>query len=148
MLARRELCTAQVVNKLKLKGFCDQEIEPIIKKLQQEGAINDERTALENARRFAHVKIYGRFRALKELKRIGIDQKQSEAAVAHVYNELDEQVLLNLALTRRLKGQIDSPKQCRRLFNYLLRQGFDRGMAISALKPLTSKAVDAWLMKE
>ena len=143
MLARRELCTAQVVNRLKLKGFCDKEIEPIIEKLQQEGAINDERTALENTHRFAHVKMYGRFRALKELKRIGINQKQSEAAVAHVYNELDEQVVMSLALARRLKGRIDSPEQFRRLFNYLLRQGFDRGMAISELKTLTSEPFDA-----
>ena len=138
MLARRELSIAQVRERLVRKGFPTDDVELVVQRLVSEGALDDERTAVTYARRAANVKLQGRKRAVQELYRLGISRAQADAAVAQTYGELNEQILLEQALARRLRGKITNQAELRRLYQYLIRQGFDSSAAITTLLANTS----------
>lgn len=134
MLARRELSTTQVRSRLQRKHYPTEAIEVAVHRLRQTGALNDKRTAIAHARQAAVVKLYGRRRALQKIQSLGINCQQARAAVNEVFDEVDEQDLLKRALARRLRGRITDRAQFRRLYQYLIRQGFDGSMAVAALK--------------
>ena len=134
MLARRELSTAQVEQRLERKGFGPDQIAAAVGRLQRAGALDDERTAQALARRSAHVRMYGRLRALREIEGRGIGRDLARQAVDAVYGELDEQDLLERVLARRVGRPLDSRAALRRVYQQLVRQGFDAAAALSALK--------------
>ncbi len=140
MLARRELSTTQVRERLRRKGFADHESDPAIDRLQDEGALDDVRTATAFARQALNLKMRGRQRTLREIQAMGIDRGVARTAVDEVYAAVDERDLIERVLTRRLKGPISSPAEFRRLYQALLRQGFDSGTVVSILKAHTSQA--------
>ena len=141
MLVRRELSTAQVSERLRRLAFEPEQIEPALRRLVRDGALDDHRTAVTYAHRAAHVKMQGRRRAARELQGRGIDQRLAEAAVVQVYGELDEQVVLERALARRLRGEIHSRAELRRLYQYLLRQGFEASAAMATLTERAASTV-------
>lgn len=134
MLARSELSTAQVQQRLERKGFGPDQIPDAVGRLQRAGALDDERTAQALARRSAHVRMHGRLRALREIEGRGISRDKARQAVDAVYGELDEQDLLERALARRAGRPLDSRAALRRVYQQLVRQGFDAAAALSALK--------------
>ena len=136
MLARRELSSVQVRERLMRKGFTKSEIEDALRRLEAEGALDDRRTAAAYAHESATVKFRGRARTLQELQARGISRLHARAAVDHAYASLDEGALLDRAVRRRLDGKIHSRTHLRHLYQALLRQGFD-GTAIA--KSLRSK---------
>ena len=139
ILSHRELSTAQVRDRLARKGFNPTSIEPAIQQLQREGALDDRRTARSVAHRSAHVSLHGRHRAMRELRKRGISQDISTSIVEEIYSEIDETDLSERALARRLKGSIESPAEMRRLYQYLIRQGFEGWLAQSILRTHTTQ---------
>ena len=137
MLARRELSTSQVRERLCKKGFADDESELAIRRLQQERALDDGRTAMAFARQALNLKMRGRQRTLREIQALGIDRRVARVAVDEVYATVDERELVERVLARRLSSPISSPAEFRRLYQALLRQGFDSGTVVSALKAHT-----------
>ena len=134
MLARRELSSAQVRERLGRKGLAPADIERAIRRLRREGALDDRRTAVTYARQAALVKLRGPSRAVAELEARGIGKSDARAVVAEVFGELDEQMVLDRALARRLTGRVQDRAQFRRLYQYLIRQGFDGGLAAATLR--------------
>ena len=134
MLARRELSTEQVRQRLARKGFGADQIDAAVRRLQRAGALDDERTARMLARRSAHVRMHGRLRALRELRDRGIGPDLARCAVDAVYGEIDEQELLEQVLVKRLGGPLDSRAALRRLYQQLVRQGFDSAAVLGALR--------------
>ena len=134
MLARRELCTAQMRERLHKKGFTEHESDPAIRRLQHEGALDDGRTARAFARQALNLKMRGRQRTLREIQALGIDRHVAQIAVEEVYSTVDERQLIERVLAKRLDGQVSSPAEFRRLYQALLRQGFDSATAVSALR--------------
>lgn len=134
MLARRELSTAQVRQRLARKGFDPDQVESAVERLEQAGALDDGRTARLLARRSAHVRTHGRLRALRELQAQGIGPDLARRAVDDVYGELDERDLLEQVLVRRLNGPLDSRAAQRRMYQQLIRRGFDSAAVLAALR--------------
>ena len=134
MLARRELSTAQLRQRLERKGFGPDQVAAALGRLQRAGALDDGRTALALARRSADVRMYGRLRALREIEGRGISRDLAQRAVDSVYGDIDEQDLLERVLARRLHRPLDSRAAQRRLYQQLIRQGFDAAAALSAVK--------------
>ena len=134
MLARRELSTAQLRQRLERKGFGPDQATAALGRLQRAGALDDERTALALARRSADVRMHGRLRALREIESRGISRDLAQRAVDAVYGDIDEEALLERVLVRRLHRPLDSRAAQRRLHQQLVRQGFDPAAALSALK--------------
>ena len=134
MLARGELSAAQVRQRLERKGFTGEQLTAALEKLQQTGALDDLRAAQALARRSAHVRMHGRLRALREIEGRGISRELARQAVDAVYAELDEQALLERALARHGRSAAADPAAQRRLYQRLVRQGFDGGGVVQALR--------------
>jgi regulatory protein len=143
MLARRELSEAQVRTRLARREFESGAIDEAVARLQAVRALDDRRTALACARTEAHVKRHGRLRALRTVESLGIDRGVARTAVAEVFDEVDEDALIAQALDRKLRppSRKASARQgdaeaavARRLYRYLLAQGFDAGRVHAAIR--------------
>jgi SOS response regulatory protein OraA/RecX len=136
MLARRELCEAQVRTRLARRQFESDDIDDAIARLQRERALDDRRTAMACARTEAHVKRHGRLRALRQVEMLGIARDLARAAVAEVFGELDEDQLIEEALSRRLRhgASLEEATVARRVHRYLLAQGFDAARVHAAIR--------------
>jgi SOS response regulatory protein OraA/RecX len=135
-LARRELSTAQVRGRLARRQFDPHDIEAAVTRLQAERALDDRRAALACARREAHFKRHGQARALRQLEMLGIDREVARAAVTEVFADLDEDLLIEQALDRRLRTGASLPEApaLRRAHRYLLAQGFDAARVHAAIR--------------
>ncbi|MDP6579588.1 MAG: RecX family transcriptional regulator [Vicinamibacterales bacterium] len=133
LLARRELSTAQLRDRLTRREFATSEIETAIARLSHEGAVDDTRTALAYARRAAEVKLRGKSRARREIEALGIATLTARRAVTEVFDEIDEQSVLERAIAKRVHGPIRDRAELRRLNQALLRQGFPPDRVAKAL---------------
>ena len=135
MLARRELCAAQVRARLARRQFDPEDIESAVARLQHERALDDHRTALACAQTEARVKHHGRLRALRQIETLGIARDVASAAVSEVFGDLDEDLLIEQALNRRLRHEVPllETTAVRRIHRYLLAQGFDAARVHAAI---------------
>jgi regulatory protein len=136
MLARRELSVAQVRERLGRKGFDATAVQDAISRLIANGTLDDLRVARAVARTRAKVKRQGRSRVVRELATIGIAREVAQQIIAEVFGDLDEQALLDEALSRRLRGSValSDPAARRRVFAALVRQGFSPEAITRAMK--------------
>ena len=135
LLARRELSEAQLRTRL-ARHFDAGQIDEAVDRLRQERALDDRRTALACARTAVRVHQRGRARVVRQIEAMGISRDLARAAANEVFAELDEAALLEQALDRRLRRGIalDDPPSARRVFRYLIGQGFEADRVSAALK--------------
>jgi regulatory protein len=136
LLARRELAEAQLRQRLARRKFEAGDIDAAVARLRDEKAIDDRRTALACARTELRVKRRGRARVVRQIESLGIARDLARQAVAEVFGEVDERELLEQALNRRLRHgmKLSDPAVFRRLYRYLLGQGFDSERVITLLR--------------
>jgi SOS response regulatory protein OraA/RecX len=134
-LAVRELSEFQIRQRLRTRQVSPGTIEDVVAKLHRAGALDDRRTALACARTEALVKRRGRHRVMRQLESIGIDRDLARRTIQDVFEDVDERELMERALAGRLGKRsrtIRDPAEYRRLFTFLIRQGFDAS-AVTAL---------------
>jgi regulatory protein len=137
LLSRRELSTAQLRTRL-LRRKCDaDDIDNAIRRLAQDGTLDDRRVAMAVARVEGAVRHRGRRRALQRVQQLGVSAGVAEAAVNDVFGDLDEGALLDRAIDKRLKGAsprtLDA-KAVARLVRGVVGQGFDAGTIYARLR--------------
>ena len=136
MLARRELSEAQLRARLARRQFESDDIDHAVNRLRQERALDDRRVAVACARTEVRLRQRGRARIVRQIEAMGISRDLARAAVAEVFAELDEAVLLEQALDKRLRRGItlDDGPSARRVLRYLIGQGFDADRVSAALQ--------------
>ena len=134
LLARRELSAAQLVQRLVAKGYEPDDAAAAVARLGTEDAVDDRRTAAMIARRAATIAHRGPHRARREIEAAGIASEVARAAVDEAYAEAGSAAVLERALDRRLSGPVRDRKHFERLCRYLIRQGFDSGAAVAAVR--------------
>jgi SOS response regulatory protein OraA/RecX len=143
MLARRELCEAQVRQRLNRRAYDEADIDAAVTRLRRERALDDRRTALACARTEVRLRHRGRARVLRQVEALGISRRIAREAVTEVFAELDEGKLLEQALDKRLRrGAITDAGSANRVRRYLLVQGFDPAEIASALRKRTKRITD------
>ena len=134
MLGRRELSEAQVRQRLARKGHQPDEIDAAVDRLRQERAIDDARVAEAIAHTETTVRRRGKLRVRRQIEQAGIAPATARHAIDEIFGAIDDHALLEEALARRLKGRerLADEAEFRRLFRYLVGQGFepDRVMGI------------------
>jgi regulatory protein len=137
MLARRELSEAQIRERLRRKDHAAEAIDPAVARLRETGAVDDRRVAVGTARTEAQVRSRGRGYVLRKLQSLGIAAATAADAVDEVFGALDESALLARALSRRLRGSLAAIRDqahVRRLYQQLVRQGFQPSAVLALLK--------------
>jgi regulatory protein len=140
LLARRELTSAQLRERLLARGHPADEAEIAMARLRESGALDDGRAARAYASVAVRVKGRGRFRVLRELEATGVDEATAREALDAALAETDEAALLDKAIDRRLRGPITDETHLRRLHRYLVRLGFHPAEALDALRKRRRRA--------
>ena len=146
LLARRELSTAQLRERLLRRQLPADEIERTLTRLTRAGLLDDTRVAVAHARRAVQVKLRGSHRARQELDALGIDPSVASRVLAMVFDEVDEATVLERAIARRVDGPVRTRAEFRRLYQALLRQGFPPDQVAAAL--LARTGADAAFVEE
>ena len=138
MLSRRELSEAQVRQRLARREHAPDAIDHAVRRLRDERAIDDLRTAGAIARTETSVRRRGRIRVRLQLERSGIDKAIAKTVLDEVFGALDDDALLDASLHKRLRGreQIRDEREFQRLFRYLIGQGFESDRVFARLRAL------------
>jgi regulatory protein len=136
MLARRELSETQLRTRLARRQFESHDIDAAVERLREERVVDDRRVALAFARTEVRLRSRGRARVERHIEAMGIARDVARAAVSEVYGELDEAALLEQALDKRLRRglTLEDPPTARRVFRYLIGQGFEPGRVSAVLQ--------------
>jgi len=141
MLGRRELSESQVRQRLVRKGHTDDEIDAAVTRLKDERAIDDTRVAEAIARTETAVKRRGKLRVRRQIEQAGIAPAVAKQALDSVFEDVDDEALLDAALGRRLRGDklIADDREFQRLYRYLAVQGFESDRILKALNARRSR---------
>ena len=136
MLARRELSEAQIRLRLARREHDPDAIDAAVGRLREERAIDDARVAGAMARTQTSIKRRGKLRVRQQIEQAGILPATARQAVDQVFSALDEDALLDAALGKRLRAgeKIADDAAFRRLFRYLVGQGFEPDRVMALLK--------------
>ena len=136
MLGRRELSEAQVRQRLARKGHEEAAVDAAVDRLRAERAIDDARVAEAIAHTETTVRRHGKLRVRRQIEQTGIAPATARRAIDTVFEAIDDDALLDGALRKRLRGRdrIVDEAEFRRLFRYLVGQGFEPDRVMTALR--------------
>lgn len=137
LLSARELSEAQLRTRLKKRKLNEEDIVAAISRLKDDRTLNDRRVALAIARMESAIKHRGRSRIIQKIRQAGINSDTAEDAVREVYEEVDEEALLDQAIERKLRGKTSKDldeKGKARLVRALAGQGFRLDAILQRLK--------------
>ena len=141
MLGRRELSESQIRQRLVRKGHTEEDIDAAVKRLKDERAIDDARVAEAIARTETAIKRRGKLRVRRQIEQAGIAPAVARQALDSVFEDLDDDALLQAALGRRLRGDrlIADDREFNRLYRYLAAQGFESDRILKVLNARRSR---------
>ena len=137
LLSARELSESQLRTRLKRRELPNEEIDDAIARLKADRTLNDRRVALAIARMESAIKHRGRSRVLQKIRQAGIDDDTAQEAVQAVFEEVDEDAMLDKAFERRLRGKTTKElddKARARIVRGLVAQGFRFEAVLKRLK--------------
>ncbi len=127
LLSARELSETQLRARLTRRQHLPADIDRAIARLKEDRTLDDRRVARALARMESAIKHRGRARVIQKIRQAGIASSIAEEAVKEVFEDVDENELLNRALDRRLRGTAAGdldPRGRARLVRGLMAQGF------------------------
>ncbi len=136
-LSARELSESQLRTRLRRREFTADDIDSAISRLKADGTLNDSRVAMALGRMEASIRHRGRARVMQKMRQAGIDSDTAQDALGKVFEDINEEDLLDRALERRLRGQAakDLDDKARaRIVRGLVAQGFRFEAVLKRLK--------------
>src|SRR5689334_5604179 len=102
-------------------------VDSVLARLEEYGYLNDERFAFSYASLRVKQRPLGRRRLERDLKLKKVAQGVAEEALELVYAETPEEQLIDAAIEKRirLRGKPATRVEAKKLFDHLLRQGFE-----------------------
>jgi regulatory protein len=136
LLARRELSTRQLRDRLIHREHDRAEIDRAIEHLLESRALDDDRVARAYVRTALKVKGRGRLRIQRELQEMGIEKDVAAEALAEGFGDVDERALVRTALQKKLRGKtkLDTTAEYARVYQFMMRQGFSPAVVTAALR--------------
>lgn len=136
MLARRELTERQLRERLARRGYEADHVDAAVGRLKSDRSLDDTRVAMAMARQEVSTKRHGRLRAQRQLEAAGLPSALARTALDEVFSGIDQDALIGAALGRRLRGSraIEDEAEFRRLYRFLIGQGFDNDLVLRTLK--------------
>jgi regulatory protein len=136
MLGRRELSESQIRQRLARRDHEPDEIDAAVDRLRAERAIDDVRVAHAIARTQTLIRHRGRLRVRRQIEQAGISPTTARQVTDEIFESLDPDALIEAALGKRLRGRarIADEAEFRRLYRYLVSQGFEPDAVVKLLK--------------
>jgi len=138
LLAARPYSEEQLRRRLASKFGAAPEIDNCIGLLKQKGYVNDARLAESYAAHRTGVKAIGRARLARELASKLLSKEVIESALNRAFRAIPEEELIDRALDKRVraKGVPVSQSDRKKMFDYLVRLGFDYDLILRKVRSL------------
>jgi regulatory protein len=136
---------AELRERLLEKDWADETaVEQVIARLRELNYLDDDQLATNFAHSRLTIKPLGRVRLRRDLQRRKLAAQTVETALDEAYTEHSEEELIERAINKRLrlKGAPKSPEETKKLFDYLLRRGFNYDLVMRKVRSLNHSAVD------
>jgi regulatory protein len=138
-LARRMRSVAELKRLLRLKVEAETEfgktlVELIIRKLKDQGYLNDSQYAAAYSSFRRDNEKFGRMRVITDLKAKGVHPDLIDAAVTAAFDEVNEEKQARAYLQRKRLVRPKDQKQAARIFRNLTRAGFRAKTIFTILK--------------
>jgi len=138
LLAARSYSEEQLRRRLAAKFGAAPEIDNCIGLLKQKGYVNDSRLAESYAAHRTGIKAIGRARLARELAGKLLSREVIESALNRAFRALPEEELIDRAIDKRVrtKGVPVSQSDRKKMFDYLVRLGFDYDLILRKVRSL------------
>jgi regulatory protein len=145
LLAAKPRSVAELRERLlRVKGANEDVVNTVISRLQEYGYLDDERFAFSYASYKVKQRPVGRRRLERDLKFKKVETEVANEALELVYAETSEEQLIDQAIAKRLRirGRPKNRDEAKRLFDHLLRQGFEFELVSEKIRSLTTDDTD------
>ena len=129
IIASRPLSKKELQKRLVQKGSAADDAEAAVEWLEELGTVDDEAYAATLVRHYCS-RGYGAARVREELHRRGVPRELWDAALEE---RCDSAETLDSLIRKKCKGDLDDPKERKRLCDALMRRGFSWSEVKSAL---------------
>lgn len=126
--------------KLEEKGYGRDVIEKTLVRLERQGVLNDRRFAEGVLQKFSTERASGRRRVMFEMKKKGVPSNLAAEVLGRYTSEEERLRGIEIALQRseRLR-RLGPQRRKKRLYDFLLRRGFDYAVARDIVSEVTKK---------
>ncbi len=126
------------------RGTNESIVELVIARLREYGYLDDEKYAFTYASLKVKQRPVGRRRLEQDLRFKKIDKEVAADALELVYAETTEEALIDRAIEKRLrvKGRPSDRVEAKKLFDHLLRLGFEYELVSDKVRTLMSDQTD------
>lgn len=145
LLARRPRSREELRQKLVEKNPGNESIiAQVIARLEELGYLNDAQLATDYAQTRVELKPIGRRRLKNELRKRMIAEDLIDRTLEDLYTEETETTIMDRAVQRwiRRRGHPHTRAERKKLFDYLLRLGFEPSQARERLQKISSITVE------
>jgi regulatory protein len=145
LLAAKPRSIAELRERLLRSGNTNEEVvEAVIARLGEYGYLNDERFAFGYASYKVKQRPLGRKRLERDLKFKKVDSEIANKALEMVFTETPEEQLIDQAIAKRirLRGKPKTRIEAKKLFDHLLRQGFQFELVSEKVRALGMNYAD------
>jgi len=126
------------------RGVTPELVETVIERLREYGYLDDARFAQSYASLRVQQRPIGRQRLQRDLRQKKIDKKTVDAALDQIFELTPEEDLIDRAIAKRvrLRGRPQTREEAKKLFDHLLRQGFEFELVSDKVRSLSKSEVD------
>lgn len=145
LLAAKQRSVAELREKLSTtRGATKANIDEVIARLSQYGYLDDARFAQSYASLRLRERPIGRRRLQRDLWLKKVDKKTAETALDEVFETTPEEELIVRAIAKRirLRGKPKTRDDAKKLFDHLLRQGFEFELVSENVRALAKGDVE------
>ncbi|HXI26590.1 MAG TPA: regulatory protein RecX [Pyrinomonadaceae bacterium] len=143
LLAARQRSVEELREKLMNgRGATKSNVEEVIARLSEYGYLDDAKFAQTYASLRLRERPIGRRRLQRDLWLKKVDKQTAEAALDEVFESTPEEDLIDRAIAKRvrLRGKPNSREDAKKLFDHLLRQGFEFELVSEKVRALARQA--------
>lgn len=137
LLSYRPRSRAEMRSRLMEKDWAEEAaVDQVIARLEELGYLNDEQFAANFASSRLTAKPVGRARLRHDMRRKKLSSETIESALDEAYDQQSEEELIELAVNKRirLKGAPTTREEAKKLFDYLIRRGFNCDLVIRKVR--------------
>lgn len=145
LLAARPRSVGELRERLLEKTWTDEKIvDAVIDRLKEYGYLDDAQYARDTAMSKLRQRPQGRRRLQYSMSQKKLDRETVDSAIDSAFEKLPESDLIKVAIEKyiRIKGQPETREGKKKLFDYLLRRGFEYELIREKMTGLTSLDAD------
>jgi len=145
LLAAKQRSVEELREKLSTtRGATKAMVDEAIERLREYGYLDDEKFAQSYASLRLRERPIGRRRLQRDLWLKKVDKQTVESALDEVFESTPEQDLIDRAIAKRvrLRGKPKTREEAKKLFDHLLRQGFEFELVSEKVRALAKDDVE------